>query len=169
MVHTFQPFPLEYLEMDVFKKIGQEWMLISAGDEQKANTMTASWGGFGVLWGKNVATVYIRESRYTKEFLYRQDSFSLTFLDEKYKREMKFLGAVSGRDEDKMEEARLNFGYSMGIPYVDEGNLVFLCSKLSATPITKEHFIDPNIQSQWYADGDYHTMYIGEILQVMAR
>lgn len=169
MVHTFQPFPLEYLEMDVFKKIGQEWMLISAGDEKKANTMTASWGGFGVLWGKNVATVYIRESRYTKEFMDRQDRFSLTFLDEKYKREMKFLGAVSGRDEDKMEEARLNFDYDMGIPYVDEGNMVFLCGKLSATPITKEQFADPDIQSQWYADGDYHTMYIGEILQVMAR
>jgi len=33
------------------------------------NTITASWGGFGVLWGKNVAFIFIRPQRYTKEFV----------------------------------------------------------------------------------------------------
>lgn len=40
--------------------IGKEWLLITAEKDGKANTMTASWGGVGVLWGKNVATLYIR-------------------------------------------------------------------------------------------------------------
>lgn len=169
MLHTFQPLSTEFLDMNPFAKIGQEWMLVSAGDEKKANTMTASWGGVGVMWGKNVATIYIRGSRYTKEFIDSHDTFSLTFLDKVYQKEMKFLGTVSGRNEDKLDEVKMHFNYSMDTPFVDEGNLVLICRKMSATPITQDQFVDPAIQEKWYADGDYHTMYIGEILQVMAR
>mgnify|MGYP001024693614 CR=1 FL=1 len=56
---------------NVIQLIGKEWMLVTAGDESSFNTMTASWGGVGVLWGKNVAFVFIRPERYTKPlFLY---------------------------------------------------------------------------------------------------
>lgn len=40
------------MDFNPFKKIGKEWMLVTAGDEQKWNTMTASWGFAGVMWGK---------------------------------------------------------------------------------------------------------------------
>ncbi len=33
------------------------------------NTMTASWGGLGVLWNKPMATIYVRPQRYTFQFL----------------------------------------------------------------------------------------------------
>ena len=49
-------------------------MLITAGTKEKCNTMTASWGGLGVLWGGPVATVYIRPQRYTMEFVEGSDS-----------------------------------------------------------------------------------------------
>ena len=65
----FKKVDVKTLEMKPFEKIGSEWMLISAAKDGKANTMTASWGGIGVLWGKNVATVYIRPQRHTKEFV----------------------------------------------------------------------------------------------------
>ena len=52
-----------------FELIGKDWMLISAGTAEKWNTMTASWGGVGVMWGKPSATCYIRQSRYTKTFV----------------------------------------------------------------------------------------------------
>ncbi len=68
-MHTFQPYPADMLELNPFTKIGKEWMLITAGNKEKANTMTASWGGLGVMWGKNVAYVFVRDSRYTKEFI----------------------------------------------------------------------------------------------------
>ena len=42
-------------------------MLITAGDENRHNAMTASWGGVGELWGKYVSTIYIRPQRYTLE------------------------------------------------------------------------------------------------------
>ena len=43
--------------------IGKEWMLVSAGDKDKFNMMTASWGGVGFLWNKPVVFVFIRPER----------------------------------------------------------------------------------------------------------
>ena len=40
-----------------FKMIGKDWMLVTAGDQNGWNTMTASWGFMGVMWGKNVAEI----------------------------------------------------------------------------------------------------------------
>ncbi len=169
MSHTFQPCPIDILEINPFKKIGTEWMLITAGDAGKANTMTASWGGVGVMWGKNVVYIFVRDTRYTKEFIDKQDTFSLTFFDKSYKSALKYLGAVSGRDEDKLAGARMHLDYCKDTPYIDEGNLVLVCRKMSATRITKDQFIDPEIEQKWYADGNMHTMYVGEIIEVLAR
>ena len=80
-MHTFQPYPFEMLEFNPFTKIGSEWMLITASDGEKTNAMTASWGGVGVLWGKNTVFCFVRDSRYTKEFIDKSDNFSLTFLN----------------------------------------------------------------------------------------
>ena len=67
------------LEQNVFSAVGQQWMLITAGNAEQCNTMTASWGGLGVLWGKNVATVYIRPQRYTFEFVEHSPYFTLLY------------------------------------------------------------------------------------------
>ena len=90
-----------------FEMIGKDWMLITAQKDGKVNTMTASWGGMGVIWNKNVAFVFIRPSRYTKEFVDNTDSFSLSFFGEEYKDKLTYLGRTSGRDENKIEKAGL--------------------------------------------------------------
>ena len=71
----------EELKDNPFDLIGKQWMLISAGNEEKCNTMTASWGGLGVIWGEPTATVYIRQTRYTKEFVDNSDYFTLSIFD----------------------------------------------------------------------------------------
>ena len=173
IMHTFQPYPVDLLEFNPFSKIGTEWMAVTAGDKNKANTMTASWGTVGVLWGKNVVSIFIRESRYTKEFIDKQDTFSLTFFDTQDKENklaLKYFGAVSGRNEDKISNAKMHVDYaSDGTPYIDEGNLVLVCRKMSATRILPDQFIDATIDSSWYKDRDYHTMYIAEVTEVLAR
>ncbi len=168
-MHTFQPYPMDLIEFNPFTKIGKEWMLITAKDGEKINAMTASWGGIGVLWGKNTAFIFVRDSRYTKELIDNSDYFSLTFFDSSYKSALKYFGMVSGRKEDKFKTAKMNVNYYKEIPFIDEGNLVICCRKMSAVPILPEHFLDPGIQKQWYADGDLHTMYTGEIVQILAR
>ncbi|MCM1146008.1 MAG: flavin reductase [Clostridium sp.] len=167
-MHTFQPFPMNELEFNPFEKIGKEWALISAGSKQEANTMTISWGGVGVLWGKNVVFLFVRDSRYTKEFIDTYDLLSVSFLNQSYKDALNYCGSHSGRYEDKVEAAGLTWNYKHSIPFIDEGNLVFLCQKLSATRITEESFLSPHIKD-WYTDGDMHTMYVAEIIEVLAR
>lgn len=168
-MHSFQPVDFEQTEVNPFKMIGKDWMLVTAGNEEKANTMTASWGGVGVMWGKNVAYVFIRESRFTKEFVDKEGSFSLSFPEEKFRKEMKFLGTVSGRDEDKIKEAGVHVGYYNGVPYIDEGSMIMICRVMSRTPIRKEEFLDDAIDKAWYESGDYHDMYIAEITDILAR
>lgn len=168
-MHAFQPLSIDLLECNPFVKIGKEWALVSAGSRQKANAMTISWGGMGVLWGKNVVYVFVRDSRYTKELIDKGDFFSLTFLGEEYREALSYCGSHSGRDGDKLSAAGLTFGFKHSIPYVDEGNLVLLCQKLSATRITEDSFLSPQIKDKWYGDGDMHTMYVAEIIDVLAR
>lgn len=144
-------------------------MLITAKHDDKINAMTASWGGVGVLWGKNTTFIFVRDSRYTKELIDESDYFSLTFFDNSYKSAMKYFGMVSGRKEDKIKTANMNVNYYEEIPFIDEGNFVICCRKMSATPILPEQFLDHEIEEKWYADGDLHTMYVGEILQILAR
>lgn len=168
-MHVFQDCPIEMLDFNPFTKLGKEWALVTAGTKTNTNTMTISWGGMGVLWGKDVVYVFIRDSRFTKELIDQGDFFSITFLDEKYRNELSYCGSHSGRSENKIEKAGLSVGKKHGIPYIDEGNLVFLCQKLSATRITEDSFLSPDIKEKWYADGDMHTMYIAEIIEVLAR
>jgi flavin reductase (DIM6/NTAB) family NADH-FMN oxidoreductase RutF len=169
-MHTFQPYPARLFECNPFDKIGKETFALTAEYNGKVNTMTAGWGGLGVMWGSNVVYVVVRDSRYTKEFMDASDTFSLTFFDrEHYHSTLKFLGCVSGRDEDKIKEARLTLQHEKGIPFFDEGNLVILCRKLSVTPILPQQFTDKEIDKKWYADKDYHSLYIGEIVEILAR
>lgn len=169
-MHTFQPYPIDMLELNPFTKIGTDWAVLTAGNQEKVNAMTVSWGGLGVLWGKNVGFVFVRDSRYTKEFMDKEETFSLTFFPKEFhKTPLKYLGGVSGRDEDKIKAAHLGIDYVDGVPYIDEGIFVITFKKMSATKINPEDFIDASIADEHYKNGDYHTMYVGEILQVLAR
>ena len=72
---NFRPIDLHQLSINPFQAIADQWMLITAekpvDGQPKANTMTASWGGLGHLWGKDVAFAFIRPQRYTKQFDYQ--------------------------------------------------------------------------------------------------
>ena len=98
----------EELQKNPFQMIGKEWLLVTAEKEGKANTMTASWGGVGIMWGKPVAYVFIRPQRYTKEFIDAGDHFSLSVLGEDYRKTLNYFGTVSGRDEDKIAKSGLH-------------------------------------------------------------
>lgn len=167
--HVFQPIPVDLFECNPFNKIGKEWALITAGDKEKVNTMTVSWGGMGVMWGKNVFFLFIRDSRYTKEFIDNNSFLSVSFLGEEYREALNYCGSHSGRKENKIQNARLTVGYKMGIPYIDEADAVVIGQKLSATRLTEDSFLTPDIAKKWYQDGDMHTMYILEVMDIMAR
>ena len=77
MLHTFQPYTNDMLITNPFK-INEEPALLTCGEDGNVNTMTISWGGMGVIWNKDVGFVFVRGSRYTKEFLDKYDTFSVS-------------------------------------------------------------------------------------------
>ena len=108
------------LNESTFRLIGHDWMLVTAAHNSRVNTMTASWGGFGVLFNKNVAYIFVRPQRFTKEFVDGSDRFSLTFFDKSFKKELSYLGTASGKDEDKISKAGLTTLYLVETPYFEE-------------------------------------------------
>jgi len=171
-MHNFQPFPINTLEFNPFQLIGQQWGVATVEVGDKINTTTVNWGGMGVAWDKNVAYLMLRDSKYTKELLDEADVFSYTFFDpdqKKYKMSMKYLSAVSGRKEDKLAAAGLTVNRSMKVPFIDEGNFVLLLRKLAAIPISPDTISRDGIIDTFYKEGDYHTLYIAEIMDILAR
>lgn len=159
----------EELEKNTFQTIGKDWMLVTAGKAEKANTMTASWGGLGVMWAKNVAYVVIRPQRYTKKFIDQEKNFSLSFFDNSFRKTLNYLGTVSGKDEDKITKSGLTLLNENGTPYFAEANTVIFCRKLFAQEISEESFLDKELIEKWFAAKDYHTLYIAEITKIITK
>lgn len=159
----------EELQQNIFQLIGKDWMLVTAGNEEKINTMTASWGGLGIMWGKNVAFVVIRPQRYTKEFIDREETFSLSFYNKEYKEKLNYFGTVSGRDENKVEKSGFNVEFYNSTPYFKEANIVFICRKLFVQKYEEASFLDSSLLDKWYPKEDLHTLYIVEIEKVFRK
>lgn len=165
----FKEINVDELKFNPFTKISRQWMLITAGDEKKINTMTASWGAMGEFWGRHAITVYIRTSRYTKEFVDVNDIFTVSFLPEDYRKALNLCGTVSGRDEDKIAHAGLTPVLLDGAPAFEEAELIIACEKLYADYMPPENFIATENDAEWYPDKDYHTLYIGGILKAFVK
>lgn len=165
----FESIAPKQLQNNVFSLLEDQWTLISAGNEQKYNSMTASWGGLGVLFHKPVATIYVRPQRYTYEFIERQDYFTLSFLGEEHRDALRLLGSKSGRDSDKLRDSGLTRCMAgEQAPYFAEAELVLVCRKLYAQDFDPRSFIDPSLHD-FYEKKDYHRMYIAEITQALIR
>ena len=161
MVKKISPYDLHY---NTFDLIENQWMLITAGNKQGLNMMTANWGGFGFLWDKPVITCYIRPQRYTRQFIDRNEYLSLSFFESNYREVLKFCGEKSGLYCDKIAFSGLTPVYDMLAPYYKEAKLVIICRKMYCQQMDSSNFIDKSIDKQNYSDGDYHFMYICEIV-----
>lgn len=166
---SFREVKAEELNMNPFTKIGKEWLLITAGTEEKCNTMTASWGAMGVMWGKNAVTVYIRPQRYTKEFVDREDTFTISVLGPEYRKALNYCGTVSGQGIDKIREAGLTPYAVDGTAGIAEADMIMVCRKMYHDTIKPEGFLDGEQDQKWYPEKDYHTMYIAEVMKVLVR
>ncbi len=160
----------EELEKNAFQMIGEDWMLITAAKpDGTVNTMTASWGGMGVIWGGPAAYLFIRPQRYTREFVDASAELSLCFFDEKYRKALSHLGSVSGRDEDKIGTVGLTVEKDGDVPYFSEARVVLKCRRLYRQPMGPEYFTDREEPAKWYPDEDYHIQYIVRIEEVRVR
>ncbi|MDR2408651.1 MAG: flavin reductase [Bacteroidales bacterium] len=163
--------------------IGEEWMLITAGNQELYNTMTAGWGTLGFIWGKPIATCYIHPDRYTFEFMEKEQSdyYTLCFFDEEYRPALNYCGSKSGRDhkeKNKAEAAGLTPLYTEnGAVYFKEAYLVLECKKLYSDQFKAENFATDILMtrrgsttpSTYNEMPQYHKFYIGEIVNCLMR
>lgn len=159
--------PLEISD-NFIKLISKDWMLITAGDAQKYNMMTASWGEVGELWGKHVVTAYVRPERYTDEFISDTHRFTLSFFPEDMKKMLGIMGKESGRNYDKMSFDGLTTKVlPSGQVAFNEARLVLDCKVLYVDALHADKFLDKDSLAKWYNDapgGSLHNIYVAEIV-----
>lgn len=150
-----------------FELIGEQWMLITAGNKDSFNTMTASWGGLGWLWNKPVAFIFVRPERYTHDFIEKSDRVTLSFFPESCRKALQICGTESGRDCDKVADAGLTPAeLESGSVTFAEARLTLDCRKLLKSEMKEGEFIDGGIVGKWYGSAGLHTIYVLEIEKV---
>ena len=156
------------LKTEIFESFDKGWPTLTAGTRDKFNMMTISWGEMGTLWGKPVVSVFVRRSRYTHEFMDKEDYFTLTFVKFMwYHEQLSLIGSKSGRDIDKLKET----GFEVlerphGISFTN-ADMIIVCKKLFKQQIDMDAMPE-DIRDKFYKDGDPHDMYIGEVVEILS-
>ncbi len=151
---------------NLIEMIANEYMLITAGDREGYNMMTASWGFAGEMWGNDCMMAVVRPQRYTMEFIDRSDYFTLSFYGNN-KEIHKICGGKSGRDCDKTALTGLTPVFDSDSVYFEQARLVLVCRKQYVQKMDKDCFIDQE-PLRWYND-DLHYMIIGKIEKALIK
>lgn len=163
----FKEISVKDIKANLVSAIADEWMLISAGNEESHNMMTASWGFMGEMWGADSVVIAVRPQRYTMKFLDENDTFALSFYGDN-KAIHKVCGSESGRDVNKTEKTGLTPVCEEGTVYFEEANKVIICKKQYVSRLDPDKFIDKE-PLKWYPAEDYHYMIIGKIIKVLEK
>lgn len=150
---------------EFFSQFDKKWALLTAGNKESFNTMTVSWGGLGTIWNKPVATVYVRTSRYTHDFMDNNEYFTVSFYPEECRKVLGVLGSKSGRDMDKMKESGLTAKELAQSMTFEEAEVTLVCKKLFKQTLEKENMV-PEV-AKFYETDALHDMYIGEVVEIL--
>lgn len=158
---------MKELNLNPFTKFDKQWALLTAGDKEKFNSMTISWGSMGTLWHKPIVTIYVKPTRYTYEFLKENEYFTISFFGSEYQKTLAMMGSVSGRNVDKIKESRLTPKFlENGITF-EQAKETFVCKKIYMDQMNKEKF--PKDALKLYErrnEGEAHYLIIGELQNI---
>ncbi len=166
----FQRISATEIKDNTFKMFDKDWALVTSGTKEKWNTMTISWGSFGILWNKPIVTVYVSSSRYTKEFLDKNEFFTVEFFNENFRKDLAYLGSHSGREEDKVSKTNLTpILTDNDNPTFKESKIIIEAKKIYCQEFDAKSL--PKDISDWYKERKIglHTMYIGEIENIWIK
>lgn len=145
-------------------------LLVSADRQGKPNAMAVGWGLIGPCWGKTVFVVAVRPSRYTHGLIEARGEFTVNVLPAERADIVNFCGGCSGREHDKFSEIEITAlaGRTVSVPTVGEAKVAYECRVIHANKVIPEA-LAAEIKTSAYPRGDYHTLYFGEILAVLAE
>lgn len=163
----FKEISAKDIKDNLIEKIANEWMLISAGNKDGYNMMTASWGFMGEMWGKDTAVAMIRPQRYTMQFVDKNHYYALSFYGDN-KDIHKVCGSKSGKYVNKTELTGLTPVFADNTVYFEEAKLVIICKKQYVDVLKEEKFVDKQ-PLKWYENKDFHNMIFGSIEKVLIK
>jgi flavin reductase (DIM6/NTAB) family NADH-FMN oxidoreductase RutF len=167
-MNQFPEFDIRTLDDNVFGLLADRWMLVTAGTKDSWNTMTASWGGFGHLWNKDVAFAFVRPTRHTFGFMESASLYTLSFFGPQWREALAICGKVSGRDSDKAALTGLRpLELPSGAIIFEQADIALVCRIVHKQDLDPAGFIDPAIKGHYH--DDYHRLYIGEIIESLRR
>ncbi len=162
---------LKNFTLEPFYKFDKEWALLTVGKKDHFNTMTISWGGMGTIWNKPVVTVYVKPIRYTYTFMENYDYFTISFYEEKYKKDLGILGSKSGRDVDKMALTEFTPEFLEHSVTFQEAQITLLCKKIYEQDLDINHIhknsLTESEMERFYKTEPMHRMYIGEVIDII--
>ncbi len=140
----------------------------SVNRKHQPNFMTIGWGMLGNLWNIPVFGAFVRPSRYTYKNLKKSGIFTVSvFFNETHNDLLKYCGSVSFKDEHKVEKMNIPYATTAeGTPYVSDADLVYECKIISTEKLHRVAVPEDVIKS-FYASGDLHSLFFGEIIRVI--
>jgi Conserved protein/domain typically associated with flavoprotein oxygenases, DIM6/NTAB family len=146
------------------KELISHGAFLTSKSSEGVNTMTISWGFIGMIWAKPFFIALVRPQRYTKKIIEKSDSFTISIpYGKTLKEQLKICGTQSGGDIDKSEIVEFSKAKAVKSPVVRCCNMYYECKIVSAQEMNAAS-IPKDIIKQFYKD-DFHTMYIGEIVE----
>ncbi|MDR1343376.1 MAG: flavin reductase [Prevotellaceae bacterium] len=170
----FQPIEAKDIPGDVFTHVGSDFTVITAGNPSRYNSMVASWGGWGILFGKPATWCYLRSNRYTLEMMRKEQTYTMAYFNQEYKDDIMLFGAKSGRNTDKMKESKLTSVQTpSGSMAYKEARLIIECKLFEVTTVAPDDFYTEEgrkfIVDAHAETGEYHKVVFGEIASVWLR
>jgi flavin reductase (DIM6/NTAB) family NADH-FMN oxidoreductase RutF len=167
----FKSISPEEIEDNVFKLVGKDFTVITAGKIPEHNSMTASWGGMGILFQKPVTWCFLRASRYTLELIRKEQTYTMSYFPDERKEQVLFFGSKTGKNTDKMKESTLTAMQTpSGNTTYKEARLVIECKLTELTTVAPDDFYTSEgknfIEEAYDEVKEYHKLVLGEITNV---
>jgi flavin reductase (DIM6/NTAB) family NADH-FMN oxidoreductase RutF len=146
--------------MDQIKK----GAFLTAKADDQLNTMAIGWALVGVVWGKPIFMVAVRDSRHTFSILEKAADFTVTVPTTDVQDQVMYCGTKSGRNVDKYKKCHLELAEAQKVitPIIKTPGIHFECKIVHKAPMDPK-FLDKEYEGL-YPQKDYHTLYFGEIL-----
>ena len=172
--HLFTEMDPEDLHDNIFKLVGKDFFVVTAGTKEHYNSMTASGGGLVLLFRRPATLCILREDRYTLELMKEEQVYTISYFPDDYKKQVLFLGSASGRASNKMEVVDLSpIQTPSGTPTYAEARLVFECSLMALTTPQTDDFVTPETreltEKGFQEAGLYRKYVFGEITHLWAK
>jgi flavin reductase (DIM6/NTAB) family NADH-FMN oxidoreductase RutF len=161
-------------QFNVFTLVGKDFYAITAGKKNHYNSMIGSGGGFGLFFKKPTTWCLFRTDRYTLEIIKKEQTYTLTYFPEEYKKQMLFLGSKSGRDSEKMKEVDLTSVQMLsGDMSFKEARLIIECQLTAIITPNPNDFCSQEAKDyidEAYKDAnEYRKLVFGEITNAWVK